>query len=105
MRDERFDPSNGALEAGLVEDVEDAVPDLVGGRVERVGAEGCVQRVPDGDLVTDDEDPALRPFDQAPQRGRVAAGSLVEALAGRKSLIAPVLMLPRAVVLDGPALE
>ena len=64
-----------------------------------------VQRVAHRDLVADDEDASLGSRQQALEPSRIAPCSVVEALAAREGLVAPVRVLPGAVVLDRLALE
>src|SRR5215210_914851 len=102
---EAADSIDRALQAGLVEEVRDAVPDLVRRAVEVVGAGGGVQRIAHRDLVADDEDAWFPPCEEALERGRVAASGVVERLAAGERLVAAVRALPGTVVVDRPPLE
>src|SRR5207245_2353726 len=77
----------------------------VRGAVELVRAGGRVERVPDRDLVADDEDRPLGPLEEAAEGADVAAGHVVEALAAGERLVSAVHTLPGPVVLDRAALE
>ena len=81
------------------------LPISCAGAVELVRAERGVDRVADGDLVADDEDPPLRSREQALVGVGVAPGRVVQALAAREGVRARVLRLPGPVVVDRPALE
>src|SRR5205823_5686578 len=97
LTDEVLDPLRRTGERRVVEEIRGRIRERVLRRVEVVRAGRRVERVPDRDLVTDDEHRLLGPFDEQPEGTCVAPRGVVETLASRERLRAPVRPLPAPV--------
>jgi len=73
--------------------------------VEVVGPGGGVQRVPDRDLVSDDENRGFGPLEQLAIGDRITPGGVIQLLAPGEIVTSLVPPFPLAVVLDGRAFE
>src|SRR5690242_1171708 len=74
---EQFDTSGCPFEGRLVEEIRRRVRDRPHRSVELARAGRGVDRIPERDLVADDEDALLRACEQRAERVRVAAGRVV----------------------------
>src|SRR3989442_846554 len=100
-----LDPVDGARQGFFVEEIGRGVRQLMRRPVEIVRAVRGADRITERDLVRDDQDRRVRPFEQLPKPRRITPGGIVEGLAARERFAAGVPPLPGPVLLDGHALE